>query len=52
MDEYIDALLLELDERFLAMKQIGLELLTIYIGGGTPTTLTAVQLERIFKKIC
>jgi len=51
IDEYIDAMLLELDERFAAIKKIGLELLTVYIGGGTPTTLTAAQLERIFKKI-
>ena len=51
IDEYIDAMLLELDERFDAIKKIGLELLTIYIGGGTPTTLSAAQLERIFKKI-
>ncbi len=52
IDEYIDALLLELEERFFAIKTIGLELLTVYIGGGTPTTLTPSQLERIFKKIC
>ena len=52
IDEYIDALLLELEERFAVIKTIGLELLTVYIGGGTPTTLTASQLERIFKKIC
>ena len=51
IDEYIDALLLELEERFAAIEKIGLRLLTIYIGGGTPTTLTAPQLERIFKKI-
>ena len=51
IDEYIDALLLELDERFSAIKTIGLDVLTVYIGGGTPTTLSASQLERIFKKM-
>ena len=52
IDEYIDALLDELEETFLAIKKIGIPLLTIYIGGGTPTTLDPLQLERIFKKIC
>jgi len=51
IDEYIDALLFELDETFATIKKLGTEILTIYIGGGTPTTLTAEQLERIFKKI-
>lgn len=51
IDEYIDALLFELDETFATIKALGIKILTIYIGGGTPTTLSSTQLERIFKKI-
>ena len=51
IDEYIDALLFELDETFATIRALGIKILTIYIGGGTPTTLSTHQLERIFKKI-
>jgi oxygen-independent coproporphyrinogen-3 oxidase len=51
IDEYLDKLLLDLDETFDVIKKLGLYLTTIYIGGGTPTTLSAKQLTRIFKKI-
>jgi oxygen-independent coproporphyrinogen-3 oxidase len=51
IDEYIDKLLSDMDETFNAIKTVGLKLSTIYIGGGTPTTLSAKQLTRIFKKI-
>ena len=51
IDEYIDALIEELEETLTTIKAIGERLVTIYIGGGTPTTLSPSQLERIFKKI-
>ena len=51
IDEYLDKLLIDLDETFSLIKRLGLNLATIYIGGGTPTTLSAKQLIRIFKKI-
>ena len=51
IDDYIDALIDELEETFNTIKKIGKTILTIYIGGGTPTTLDHLQLERIFKKI-
>ncbi len=51
IDEYIDALLEDLDEVFSIIKELGLDLMTVYIGGGTPTTLSAEQLERILSKI-
>jgi len=51
IDDYLSALLFELEETLKTIKEIGVKLLTIYIGGGTPTTLTASQLERIFEKI-
>ena len=51
VDEYIDTLLFEIDEIFVTIKATGLRLNTIYIGGGTPTTLSPEQLERLMKKI-
>ena len=51
IDEYIDKLIMDLDETFSVIKSLGLSIATIYIGGGTPTTLSAKQLTRIFKKI-
>lgn len=51
IDEYLDALIGELDETFITAKKLGLKVLTVYIGGGTPTTLTEKQLTRIFEKI-
>ena len=51
VDEYVDTLLNEIDEIFVTIKETGLRLNTIYIGGGTPTTLTPEQLTRLLKKI-
>lgn len=46
IDEYIDALLIELE---IYKKKIGFsKLKTIYIGGGTPTVLSKDQLIRLF----
>lgn len=45
MDEYLDALLKEIKEVSGIMR--GKKLDTIYIGGGTPTTLNPPQLERL-----
>lgn len=49
MDEYLDALEKEID--FTAEICKNKKLNTIYIGGGTPTTLTAEQLDRLLTKI-
>ncbi len=51
IDDYIDALLFDLDETFSVIKELGLDITTVYIGGGTPTTLSARQLERILSKV-
>lgn len=51
IDEYIDTMMLELDQTFDLIKSLGLRVSTVYIGGGTPTTLSAEQLMRIFNKI-
>lgn len=51
IDEYLDAMLLELKYTFGIIKRLGLNIATIYIGGGTPTTLNPTQLERLLKLI-
>ncbi len=45
VDAYVDTLCKELE--FIAERSKNKKLNTIYIGGGTPTTLTAEQLERL-----
>ena len=51
IDEYLDALIEEFEEICETIKRVGCNVVTIYIGGGTPTTLTPKQLERLLKKI-
>ncbi|MCL2254641.1 MAG: coproporphyrinogen dehydrogenase HemZ [Lachnospiraceae bacterium] len=47
--EYLEALFKEID--FVADIYKEKQLTTIYVGGGTPTTLTAPELEQLLKKI-
>ncbi|MBR3811720.1 MAG: coproporphyrinogen dehydrogenase HemZ [Agathobacter sp.] len=49
VDEYLDAL--EKEITFTATKFYHKKLNSIYIGGGTPTTLSAKQLDRLIRKI-
>jgi oxygen-independent coproporphyrinogen-3 oxidase len=49
--DYLVRLLEDLEMVFGLIKEYGLKLKTVYIGGGTPTTLTAEQLSLIFDKI-
>jgi len=49
VDEYLDAL--EKEIAFTATKFYHKKLNSIYIGGGTPTTLNAEQLDRLIRKI-
>ena len=51
IEEYLDALLSDIDETFATIKKLGMTVNTVYIGGGTPTTLSSGQLERLFSKI-
>ncbi len=46
VEAYMDALIKEVERSKQAREQVPVK--TIYIGGGTPTALTAVQLERLF----
>ena len=43
--EYLDALMSDLDDTFDTIKRLKMGVSTIYIGGGTPTILTAEQLR-------
>ena len=49
MDEYLDALFKEIDYTAKAFKHKKLN--TVYIGGGTPTSLSAEQLDRLLIKV-
>lgn len=49
--EYVRLLCKEIEETAKIAKKLGLRLLTVYIGGGTPTTLEASQLELIMKTV-
>ena len=49
VDAYLDALERELD--YVAAKNYHKKLNSIYIGGGTPTTLEPYQLDRLIRKI-
>ena len=48
MDEYLDRLIEELRGTARLARELSLSLDTIYFGGGTPTTLSAEQLKRLF----
>lgn len=45
MDEYVDALIKELS--YIADVSSAKKLNTVYMGGGTPTTLSAAQMDRV-----
>lgn len=48
---FLDALMLEVEAAAKAVNEIGLSVISIYMGGGTPTTLSAAQLDRLCSKI-
>ncbi len=50
-EPYMDALIKEIHETAKILKQKNKTIETLYIGGGTPTSLTEVQLERLMKEI-
>lgn len=49
--EYVERLVLDIKSTFASIKKLGLNVKTVYIGGGTPTTLSAEQLERLLATI-
>ncbi|CCX70821.1 coproporphyrinogen dehydrogenase [Firmicutes bacterium CAG:555] len=42
---FLDALMLEIDAAAKAVNELGLHIISIYMGGGTPTTISAEQLD-------
>ena len=51
IDDYIDCLIADIKDTFKTIRQLGLCLFTIYIGGGTPTILTPKQLDKLLRTI-
>ena len=51
IEEYLDVLIDDLENTFNTIAKLGLKISTIYVGGGTPTTLSKQQLSRLMKKI-
>lgn len=51
VEPYVDLLIKEIEETGKYAKSLGLKLETVYFGGGTPTTLSAENLSRIFETV-
>lgn len=51
MDPFFDALLREVEATARQVRTLGLEPVSLYMGGGTPTTLSARQLDLLFSKL-
>ncbi len=49
--DYLELLKAEIKEKFRIIRELGLRVLTVYIGGGTPTILTAAQLKELLEAI-
>ena len=48
---YVDCLVREIAYTGVVAKRLGLQLETVYFGGGTPTTLSAEQLTRLLRAV-
>ena len=51
VEPYVDALCREIELAGRLLREHGLHISTAYMGGGTPTTLTAPQLERLLTQV-
>lgn len=51
MEEFVEKLLLEIDKTAEIINDTGVYVENIYIGGGTPTTLSAFDFTRIFERM-
>lgn len=49
--DYIEKLLSDLDDTFQLIRELNQKIITVYIGGGTPSILSAEQLQMLFGKI-
>ncbi len=48
LEPYLEALFTEMEAAARLIEETGLKIISIYIGGGTPTTLSAAMLDRLF----
>lgn len=51
MEQYLPLLLQELELTGRLINEAGLTVISVYIGGGTPTTLSAQQMDQLLKEI-
>lgn len=51
IEPYVEKLLEELDYTAQVTKETGLRLVSVYMGGGTPTTLNSDQLTRVISRV-
>ena len=49
--EYLDRLIDDLDFTFAQIERLGLNIASVYVGGGTPTTLEEAGLRRLVERI-
>ncbi len=49
--EYLERLIRDIEDTFAMIKRIGKKVVTVYIGGGTPTTLSASELDILLSAI-
>lgn len=49
--QYVELLCMELESTATLIEELGLHLETVYMGGGTPTVLTAEQLDRVLSTV-
>ena len=52
IEKYLDKLILEINETKKMLLNNGFIVKSVYIGGGTPTTLNENQLERLLQNLC
>ncbi|MDF2532639.1 MAG: hemZ [Clostridia bacterium] len=52
VEDYLSALMYEMEQTQALMNKYKLKVQTIYIGGGTPTSLNEEQLDRLLSKVC
>ena len=51
VEPYLEALLAEVDSAAQMVRDLGLRVRSFYMGGGTPTTLSAAQLDRLLGRL-
>ena len=50
VEPYVDAMLTEIDATAAVLREAGLTVRSLYMGGGTPTTLSAEQMDRVLTR--